>query len=48
MELKDRRIQIVIWTNNHFNWNEGGTLVLFYLCKFINDLNHPIFYSKMY
>jgi hypothetical protein len=48
MELKDRRIQIVIWTNHYFNWNEGGTLVLFYLCKFINDLNHPIFYSKLY
>ena len=48
MELKDRRIQIVIWTNHPFSWNEGGTLVLFYLCKFINDLNHPIFYSKLY
>jgi hypothetical protein len=48
MELKDRKIQIVIWTNHSFSWNEGGTLVLFYLCKCINDLNHPIFYSKLY
>jgi hypothetical protein len=48
MELKDRKIQIVIWTNHPFSWNEGGTLVLFYLCKCINDLNHTIFYSKLY
>ena len=48
MELKDRRIQIVIWCNEPFNIVRGGIVVLYYLCNLINELNHPNFYSKIY
>ena len=47
IDLKDRRIKIVIsaWP---LDFRVGGFLVLHYLCKNINDLNHPNFYSKIY
>jgi hypothetical protein len=48
MDLKDRRIQIVIWCNEPFNITRGGIVVLYYLCNLINELNHLNFYSKIY
>jgi len=47
IDLKNRRIKIVIYTWP-LNFKVGGFLVLHYLCKNINDLNHPNFYSKIY
>jgi nucleoside-diphosphate-sugar epimerase len=47
IDLKDRRIKIIIWSCGN-DWKCGGWVVLHYLSQFINDLNHPNFYSKIF
>jgi len=49
MELKDRRIQILLYTFAYYkNINNGGATVMHYFAKIINDLNHKNFYAKIY
>ena len=47
IDLKDRRIKIIIWSLQN-DYKHGGWVVTYYLCNFINNLNHPNFYSKIY
>jgi nucleoside-diphosphate-sugar epimerase len=47
IDLKDRRIKIIIWSCGN-DWRCGAWVVLHYLSQFINDLNHPNFYSKIF
>jgi hypothetical protein len=42
-----KKIQIIIYCFS-FTLSGGGNLVLYNLAKIINDLNHSIFYAKMY
>ena len=42
-----KKIQIIIYCWP-FTLSGGGNMVLYNLAKIINDLNHSIFYAKMY
>jgi nucleoside-diphosphate-sugar epimerase len=48
VNLKNRRIHIIIWCDWPFRYTMGGVLASFHLCECINNLNHKNFYSSMY